>query len=623
MAKHSMITAGSLLQLLGRYARPRWKRIALLVALTVMANVLLVAQPAVLAALLALIVGQGGSAPHPSAANVFSLNDLGLRCLSWLRLETGESLTALLILSGLYVALALVVFGFTYAARMVSLRLGASTTAHLQSDVLRHLLAMDLRFFHREKSGELLSRLTHDAETTALGLGPLILGVLHHGSQLVIYGLYLVSTSVWLTAGAAAVIVAHFALTNGLKRPVRRLTRAVLDRQADVSTAVQEAFLGIRVIKSFGAEACQQAPLRRTIARAAEAVVSHGRWRELEAPARTALDAVGIIAIFLIAVAQMHAGDLTLQGLLLYVYVGRQILVPANHMATNYLWSQALLASYERLAWLLAQRPQVVDGFAAVRSYARGIEVQGASFAYSEGRPAVEHVSVTIRKGETVALVGPSGAGKSTLTDLILRLYDPDDGRILMDGVDIRTLRLSEYRKLFGVVSQEVLLFHDTVRNNIRYGRAWLTEEDIETAARTANAHDFITRLPEGYDTLVGDRGVRLSGGERQRVAIARAIVHRPEILILDEATSALDSESERQVQLAIDHVITQTTALVIAHRFSTILRANQIVVMDHGRILDIGRHAELLDRCPLYRHLFHLQSIGEDAQPEQVESVI
>jgi ABC-type multidrug transport system fused ATPase/permease subunit len=220
----------------------------------------------------------------------------------------------------------------------------------------------------------------------------------------------------------------------------------------------------------------------------------------------------------------------------------------------------------------------------------------------------VQQLTLEIGKGEFVALVGPSGAGKSTLADLLLRLHDPDSGSVRIDGVDLRGLRQREYRHLFGVVSQENLLFHDSVRNNIRYGRDDITDAAVEQAARQANAHDFIVTLPQGYDTVVGDRGVRLSGGERQRIAIARALVHNPQILVLDEATSALDSESERLVQQAIDRVVKQTTAIVIAHRLSTVTHADRIVVLSGGRIEATGRHHELLDRSATYRRFCQLQ---------------
>jgi subfamily B ATP-binding cassette protein MsbA len=304
---------------------------------------------------------------------------------------------------------------------------------------------------------------------------------------------------------------------------------------------------------------------------------------------------------------------LTVSGFILFAYVGRQVLEPGSRVMTAYLSMYSVLGSFARIGELLAERPQVPDGAVEKRSFEHTLQLKDVEFAYGTS-PALQDVTLDISKGDVMALVGRSGAGKSTLTDLVLRLYDPDRGRVLIDGIDVRTLQHHAYRRLFGVVSQESLLFHDSVLNNIRYGRDELSDADVVRAATVANAHEFIMALPRGYDTIVGDRGVRLSGGERQRIAIARAVVHRPQILILDEATSALDSESERQVQVAIDQITENTTSIIIAHRLATVRQANRIVVLDRGRILDIGRHIELLERCPAYRTLCELQFFGAEA---------
>jgi subfamily B ATP-binding cassette protein MsbA len=251
--------------------------------------------------------------------------------------------------------------------------------------------------------------------------------------------------------------------------------------------------------------------------------------------------------------------------------------------------------------------PEVQDGPDRAVELRDGLAVEDVSFDYG-GERVLADVSIEIKRGEMVALVGPSGAGKSTLADLLLRLYDPVRGRITMDGKDVREFDQESYRRLFGVVSQEALLFNATIRDNIAYGRLALTEADVIRAAQAANAHDFIMGFPEGYDTVVGDRGVRLSGGQRQRVAIARAIVARPAILILDEATSALDSESERLVQQAIERVTHDTTSIVIAHRLSTVLHADKIVVVGGGGVEAVGRHAELLGSSETYGRLYRLQ---------------
>ena len=596
----------SLRQLLGRYARPSWRWIALLIGLTVVANLVIVLQPVILGAMLASLLGAGspaGSGPAP----LLDLNVLGSRVLQWLTPGSWSPVQILILLGALYVVQASLASAIDYASYLTALKIKVDAVKRIQTDLLRHLLSLDLRFFHRQKSGELMSRLTQDAVNAAQGLGPLIRSLIHHGLQLAVYGAYLLSTSVWLSVCALSVLGAHFALTQFLKRPIRQRSRAVYDTQAELSTVLQEALLSIRVAKSFGAETFELAKLEQAIDQVARKTFRHGQVEKSEVPSRSVLDALGVIAMLLIAAVQLQAGQLTTQGLLLYVYVGRLVMTPANHMATNYLWVQALLASFERIHQLLMERPGVSDGAREASSFRQAIELRDVSFAYGGDR-VLEHICLRVEKGELVALVGRSGAGKSTIADVILRLYDPDDGEVLLDGADIRNFRQASYRRLFGVVSQETLLFHDTVRNNIRYGRSELTDGQIEEAARIANAHDFIMRLPQGYDTIVGDRGVRLSGGERQRVAIARAILHQPSILILDEATSALDSESERAVQAAIDRLTEQMTVLAIAHRLSTVQHADRIVVMDGGQIVDSGRHEELLLRCELYQRLCVLQ---------------
>jgi subfamily B ATP-binding cassette protein MsbA len=243
-----------------------------------------------------------------------------------------------------------------------------------------------------------------------------------------------------------------------------------------------------------------------------------------------------------------------------------------------------------------------VDGFR------QAVEFQGVGFHYASDAPVLHDIDLTIRPGEVVALVGPSGAGKSTLADLLPRFYDPTRGRITLDGRDVRTLKLAELRAQLGIVTQETILFHDTVRANIAYGRSEASPAEVEAAARAANAHEFIAHLPEGYDTVLGEKGTRLSGGQRQRIAIARALLRNPPILILDEATSALDTESERLVQQAIEQVMEERTVLVIAHRLSTVRRADQILVLDAGRIVERGTHDELIARGGLYHRLYDMQ---------------
>jgi subfamily B ATP-binding cassette protein MsbA len=245
----------------------------------------------------------------------------------------------------------------------------------------------------------------------------------------------------------------------------------------------------------------------------------------------------------------------------------------------------------------------------------QAIRFENVHFEYEAGRPVLENVDVVVPTGSVIALVGPSGAGKSTLADLVARFYDPTSGRITIDDVDLREFRIQSLRAGLGVVSQDTILFHDTVRNNIAYGLANITDADVERSARAANAHEFIEHLPDGYQTVLGERATRLSGGQRQRIAIARAILRDPPILILDEATSALDSESERLVQDAMEQLLRGRTVFVIAHRLSTVRHADQILVMQNGRIVQAGRHDELLSQGGLYRHLYRLQFAAPDEE--------
>ena len=597
-------SSASVRWLVRQYARPHAGAISLMIALTLAANLLTVVQPAILAALLANLAGTAARAV-PSGTFALNLNYLGVRVSQWLASHT--QLDVLVLFGVLYVVASVIVAILNYLAESAAAWLRARISRSIQLELVTHLLDQDMAFFSRQKSGELISRVTFDATGTAQALGPLIRGLVHNLVQIAVYSAYLFSTSVWLTVGAVVLLVAQFGLTQVLKRPTRRLAREETDVSAGLLGSLQEAFTNIRVAKSFGAETFELSKLRAASDEMMRSLWRKGRMEKLEVPARSVLDSLAVLGILLIAIAQMRAGQLTFQGLLLFVFVARLLITPINQLATSALRIESIGAASGRINELLAEQPRVVDGDVVKTTFEQSLRLDRCTFAYGDRR-AIDDLTLEIRKGELVALVGSSGAGKSTLADLILRLYDPESGQILVDGVNLRTLKQREYRRMFGVVSQESLLFHDSVRNNIRYGRDDVTNERIEDAARVANAHEFIMTLPQQYDTIVGDRGLRLSGGERQRIAIARAVVHNPQILILDEATSALDSESERLVQQAINKVVERTTAVVIAHRLSTVTHADRIIVINQGRIESAGRHEQLLETSETYRRFCKLQ---------------
>jgi subfamily B ATP-binding cassette protein MsbA len=294
------------------------------------------------------------------------------------------------------------------------------------------------------------------------------------------------------------------------------------------------------------------------------------------------------------------------------------IMQPVKELSSVNNRIQEALAAGDRIFRILDTEPDVKENPRPVQkvSFGKSVAFRHVSFAYNPSEPVLQRISLNVRKGDVLAIVGPSGAGKSTLLDLLPRFYDPVAGSIEIDGVDIRKMRFSDLRGLMGIVTQETILFNDTVRNNIAYGLASMPMERIRKAAESANAHRFISRMKNGYDTLIGERGLKLSGGERQRLAIARALLKDPPILILDEATSSLDSESERLVQQAIDRLMENRTSFVVAHRLSTVQNADRIIVLERGRIVEQGRHSEMLRKKGLYKRLYDMQFRDEPAAP-------
>ena len=452
-----------------------------------------------------------------------------------------------------------------------------------------------------------MSRVIQDAKNTANGVGPLVRSFFYHTILIILYSSYLLSTNALLTFAAFGLILAQFGLTELIKKPIGRTTRLQLDKTAEFSNMLHELFTSVRVMKSFGGEKYEFRKIEHGIDGVIKAEVKAGRIKHLQEPARSILDSFAMVGIVLIAAQQLMQGKLSLQGFVLFIFVGQLLITPINKLAVNMSWIQALLASYARIAEMLQVKSEVINGNKSKGDFSASLAVKNVSFSYGNGL-VLEDISFEARKGEIIAIVGPSGAGKSTLVDLILRFYDPDKGGIFIDGINLKETLHDEYRKIFGVVSQQSILFNDTIKNNILYGRVNLGDAEVMRAAEIANMHKFIMGLPRGYDTVVGERGVLLSGGQCQRIAIARAVAAKPHILILDEATSSLDSESERQVQEAIDRVLENATAIVIAHRLSTILHAHKIIVLQKGRLEAAGTHQELLKTSPTYQLLYNLQ---------------
>ncbi len=580
-----------------RYLRPYRGHMALAITLLAGSSAIGLAFPLVIVRLLDAVLQQ---------QNLTLLNGLALALL------------------GMFLVQALLTFGQSYTLNVV----GERIVLDLRVALYRHLQVLSLDFFANRRTGEILSRLSSDVTQVRAVLTNNITQLLSSLIALVGSVTIVFLLNPRLVGFVLVLALAVVAVAASFGRMLQRLSTRAQDELATATVAVEEGLQGIRVVKSFAREDYEveryAAAMERTLGASLRLALLRSAFGGLMA----FLGFSGIAAILWFSGREVLAGRLafsTISGFLIYaITIGAAL----SQLSGLYGQFREALGAVRRVFEILDTRPTVTDapGAPDLPPVAGAISFEGVSFAYEPGREVLHQISLAIRPGEIVALVGPSGAGKSTLFNLIPRFYDPASGTVAIDGVDVRAVTQRSLRAQIGLVPQETMLFGGTIRENIAYGRLDADEAAIVAAARAANAHDFIMATPHGYDTIVGERGIKLSGGQRQRIAIARAMLKDPRILLLDEATSSLDSESEALVQEALDRLMRGRTAVIIAHRLSTVAIAHRIIVLDRGRIVEEGSHAELLARQGMYARLYALQfrelDTGAEAEPVSVEHV-
>ncbi len=505
-----------------------------------------------------------------------------------------------------------------YFSSYLMARVGQLSVLRLRQELYGHVLAQSASFFERHRTNYLVSRLVSSAAAIEVAVTATLRDMLRESFTLVAFLAASFYYNWRLTLGSLLIAPIIAVLTARFGRALRNLARESFEGSKLLTDTAQEALANQSIVKAYRAEESER---QRFITVARQIVRANLRSAKIAALSPPTIEMIGVaavVALLFFGQREIMLGRMNAAQFLTFLFFLFRSYDPMRKLSRLHNSMEQALAAARHVWEVMDEHAEIPERPGAIKlsPLQREIELRDVSFGYAnESRSVLRGVNLRIRAGSMIALVGESGGGKSTLTKLLPRFHDPVSGAVLWDGTDLRDATISSLREQIALVTQETVLFNDTVRHNISYARPDATDAEIEEAARVAFAHDFIMELPAGYETVVGERGIFLSGGQRQRLAIARAVLADAPVLILDEATSALDAESERLVQRALANLIRNRTTIVIAHRLSTVRRADQIVVMEHGRIIEMGSHTELLAREGKYRHLYELQFADEEEE--------
>ena len=530
---------------------------------------------------------------------------------------TGDSIQALKALCFMLVLIFFLKNLFFYINNISLSYVQTKMIVDIRNNLFNHISKLPLSFFHKNKTGELTSISVNDVTNMRTAFTQSIQNLINQPLSLIVMliMLFMINSKLSLIMLIAAPLsfTVITILVNSIKRKATRSSIQI----AGLTTILQEMLGGIKIVKSFIAEKKELLKFKKSNNRFFKLIMKQERLRFLNAPINEMIGVIlgaALLWIGGLAVLEATSGpeqSLESEKFVRFIIFLFAMLQPARKLTSVASIMQQGIASAERVFSILDVKldNKEVDSLIQIKDFQKTIEFKGVSFTYESGNnPAIQNLNFNITKGEYIALIGESGAGKSTTIDLLMRFYDPTKGTILLDGADLKTISKKSLRTHIGIVPQDIILFNDTIKNNISYGFDNANIDDIKDAAKAANALDFINELPDGFDTIIGERGAKLSGGQKQRLSIARAIFKNPQILILDEATSSLDSESEQKVKNAIDNLVKDRTVIVIAHRLSTIINSDKILVFEKGQIIDSGKHDSLIEESEVYQKLYNLQ---------------